>query len=398
MGEPLFRIIFHIDLNAFFASCEMVKRPDLKDKPLVITGEKNSKRGIVTTANYVARKFGIHSAMPLLQAKKKCPQLVVLPANFDLYRQTSQHFIRILKAYTPLVEKASIDEAYLDVTDCFKSIHPVELAQQIQQRIATELQIGCSIGIAPNKFLAKMASDMKKPNGITILRKRDLPNLLWPYPIEEMHGIGKASAPKLKKLGIETIGDLASYEDVNKLEQVFGRHSLKWIDDAKGDDQTPVDPHRYDTLSSIGHSTTFPKDYSFEFEIKNQAKLMCFKTANRLKQHQVFAKTITLQLKYSNFKQVSRSKTVDIPLQTADELYLVIEELFDEHWTGAPVRLIGVSTANFSKTRKVTEQLNLFNYQSFASEETLNQTLYQIKNKYGETIISKGLKKGEKKE
>lgn len=376
----------------------MVKRPDLKDKPLVITGEKNSKRGIVTTANYVARKFGIHSAMPLLQAKKKCPQLVVLPANFDLYRQTSQQFIRILKSYTPLVEKASIDEAYLDVTDCFKSIHPVELAQQIQQRIATELQIGCSIGIAPNKFLAKMASDMKKPNGITILRKRDLPNLLWPYPIEEMHGIGKASAPKLKKLGIETIGDLASYEDVNKLEQLFGRHSLKWIDDAKGDDQTPVDPHRYDTLSSIGHSTTFPKDYSFEFEIKNQAKLMCFKTANRLKQHQVFAKTITLQLKYSNFKQVSRSKTVDIPLQTAEELYLVIEELFDEHWTGAPVRLIGVSTANFSKTRKVTEQLNLFNYQSFASEETLNQTLYQIKNKYGETIISKGLKKGEKKE
>lgn len=397
MGEPIFRIIFHIDLNAFFASCEMVKRPDLKAKPLVITGRKNSKRGIVVTSNYEARKFGVYSAMSLQQALKQCPKLVVLPANYELYRQTSSKFMSILKSYTPLVEKASIDEAYLDVTEFYQQIHPIALAHQIQKQIATELQIGCSIGIAPNKFLAKMASDMKKPNGVTVLRKRDLENLLWHLPIEQMHGIGKASAPKLKHLGIETIGDLAKYQDLGRLEQLFGKHSLKWVENALGDDFTPVNPERYETLSSIGHSTTFATDYSFDLEIKKQAKLMCQKTANRLKQHRVFAKTISLQLKYANFKQISRSHTVEVPLQTTEELYAVIEELFDEHWTGDPVRLVGVSTANFTNTKKVSEQLTLFNYQSFTAEETLNQTVYRIQNKFGENIISKGIKKGEKK-
>ena len=211
LGMPIFRIIFHIDLNAFFASCETTLRPELENLPLAISGEKSSKRGIVTTANYVARQFGVHSAMPLMQAKKKCPSLVVVPANFDLYRKISQQFIELLQTYSDQVEKASIDEAYVDVTHLYHQIHPVKLAQQIQMRIQNELKIGCSIGIAPNKFLAKMASDMKKPNGITVLRKRDLPSVLWPLPIEEMFGVGKASSLILKQLGINTIEDLVHY-------------------------------------------------------------------------------------------------------------------------------------------------------------------------------------------
>lgn len=396
MGEPIFRIIFHIDLNAFFASCEAILHPELNQQPLVITGEKHSKRGIVVTANYEARKYGIHSAMPLMQARKKCPHLVVAPVRFDLYRKISKQFIQILQEYSPLVEKASIDEAYVDVTHYYEILHPLALAQHIQDRIAKELQIGCSIGVAPNKFLAKMASDMKKPNGITVLRKRDLQTMLWPMPIEEMFGIGKASAPKLKQVGIHTIGDLTTIEDQEKFQQLFGKHALKWIEDAKGEDKAMINPHKYEELSSIGHSTTFPKDYSFEMELKQQAKFMCQKTANRLKQHRVYAKTVTLQMKEANFRQISRSKTLTIPVQTVDELYVVIEELFDEHWEGAPLRLIGVSTSNLVKTKKVTEQLNLFNYQNFAEEEKLNQTLQKIKTKHGESIISKGIKKGEK--
>ena len=174
MEKPIFRIIFHIDLNAFFASCEIARRPELKDVPVAITGEKSSKRGIVTTANYVARKYGVSSAMPLVQAKRKCPNLVVIAANFNLYKQVSRQFLDLLHTYTDQVEKASIDEAYLDVTALFQEggVHPVQLALQMQQRIFNELKIGCSVGIGPNKFLAKMASDMKKPNGITVLRKR----------------------------------------------------------------------------------------------------------------------------------------------------------------------------------------------------------------------------------
>ncbi|MBS3199702.1 DNA polymerase IV [Turicibacter bilis] len=396
MGTPIFRIIFHIDLNAFFASCETILRPELQNLPLAITGEKSSKRGIVVTANYVARQYGVHSAMPLMQAKKKCPHLVVASANFDLYRKISQQFIQLLHEYSDQVEKASIDEAYVDVTHLYQEIHPLHLAQQIQQRIFNELKIGCSIGVAPNKFLAKMASDMKKPNGITVLRKRDLPHILWPMPIEEMFGVGKASSPKLKQLGINTIGDLVHYKDVDKIEQLFGHHALKWIENAKGNDQNPINPNKYEVPSSIGHSTTFSKDYCFAEEIKAEAKRMCIKTSNRLKKYGLYAKTISIQLKDTSFKQITRSQTVQIPIQSVNELYPIIEELFDEHWEGQALRLIGVNTTNLVNTNKVTQQLNLFNYQSFASEEKLNQTIQQIKTKHGTHLIQKGIQKGQK--
>lgn len=396
MGTPIFRIIFHIDLNAFFASCETILRPELQNLPLAITGEKSSKRGIVVTANYVARQYGVHSAMPLMQAKKRCPHLVVASANFDLYRKISQQFIQLLHEYSDQVEKASIDEAYVDVTHLYQEIHPLHLAQQIQQRIFNELKIGCSIGIAPNKFLAKMASDMKKPNGITVLRKRDLPHILWPMPIEEMFGVGKASSPKLKQLGINTIGDLVHYKDVDKIEQLFGHHALKWIENAKGNDQNPINPNKYEVPSSIGHSTTFSKDYCFDEEIKAEAKRMCIKTSNRLKKYGLYAKTISIQLKDTSFKQITRSQTVQVPIQSVNELYPIIEELFDEHWEGQALRLIGVNTTNLVNTNKVTQQLNLFNYQSFASEEKLNQTIQQIKTKHGTHLIQKGIQKGQK--
>ena len=396
MGTPIFRIIFHIDLNAFFASCETILRPELQNLPLAITGEKSSKRGIVVTANYVARQYGVHSTMPLMQAKKKCPHLVVASANFDLYRKISQQFIQLLHEYSDQVEKASIDEAYVDVTHLYQEIHPLHLAQQIQQRIFNELKIGCSIGIAPNKFLAKMASDMKKPNGITVLRKRDLPHILWPMPIEEMFGVGKASSPKLKQLGINTIGDLVHYKDVDKIEQLFGHHALKWIENAKGNDQNPINPNKYEVPSSIGHSTTFSKDYCFDEEIKAEAKRMCIKTSNRLKKYGLYAKTISIQLKDTSFKQITRSQTVQVPIQSVNELYPIIEELFDEHWEGQALRLIGVNTTNLVNTNKVTQQLNLFNYQSFASEEKLNQTIQQIKTKHGTHLIQKGIQKGQK--
>ncbi|MGL4335323.1 MAG: DNA polymerase IV [Turicibacter sp.] len=393
MEDPIFRIIFHIDLNAFFAACEMVGRPELIDKPVVITGAKDSKRGIAVTANYVAREFGIHSAMPIHEAKRRCPHVVVLKSNFDLYRAVSSQFIHILQRYSPQIEKASIDEAYLDVTHHFTTTHPLKLAQEIQETIYKELQIGCSIGIAPNKFLAKMASDMKKPNGITVLRKRDVQTVLWPLKIEEMFGVGKASSPKLHQLGIITIGDLAHYQDVKKIEQLFGKSGLRWKACANGDDDALINTERYEHLSSIGHSTTFPKDYVFESEIKKGLMQMCQKTSGRLRDHKVYAKTISLQLKYANFKSITRSQTSSQPIQTVQDLYVVVENLFDEHWNGDPVRLVGVSTSNLSEKSRTTQQLDLFNYQAFTHEEKLNATLLKLKNKHGEAIVNKGIRK-----
>ena len=209
-----------------------------------------------------------------------------------------------------------------------------------------------------------------------------------------MFGIGKASSPKLRQLGIHTIGDLVHFKEVDKIEQLFGRHALKWIEDAKGNDQSPINPNKYEIPSSIGHSTTFPRDYCFDEEIKAEGKRMCIKTSNRLKKYGLYAKTISIQLKDTDFKQVTRSKTLEIPIQEVSDLYSIMEELFEEYWEGHPLRLIGVMTTNLVTTNKVTQQLNLFNYQSFANEEKLNETIQKIKTKHGTNLIQKGMKKG----
>lgn len=388
MEQP-YRIIFHIDLNAFFASCEIVRRPDLVHKPVAVGG---SNRGVVCAANYVARKFGIHSAMPMSQAKRKCRQLVVIPADFALYKWVSKAFFAILQEYADKVERASIDEAYIDMSHHFPGSDPIALARQLQHRVKEELGIGCSIGIAPNKFLAKMASDMEKPNGLTVLRKRDLPTMLWPLDIGNLHGIGKSSAPKLRLLGIQTIGDLANYPEPSKLESLLGSHALKWQRRAQGEDQRPVEQD--DSVSSIGNSTTFATDYVFEEKIKARLSAMCQKTGRRLMSQKKYSKTISVQFKTAGFKNSSKSKTVVVPVQKPEELYRVAEELFDEHWDGEPLRLIGVTAANLTDTKKVVKQLDLFNFKEFAAEEKINQTVREIKKKHG-NVLSKGMTKDE---
>jgi len=388
----LHRIIFHIDLNAFFASCEIVRRPDLLHKPVAVGGREGSQRGVVCAANYEARKFGIHSAMPMALAKRKCRQLVVLPGDFALYKKVSKAFFALLSEYSELVEPASIDEGYVDMSHHFPEHDPIILARQIQKRVRQELGIGCSIGIAPNKFLAKMASDMEKPNGLTVLRKRDLPTMLWPLDIGAMYGVGKSSDPKLRLLGISTIGDLANFEDLKRLEQLLGSHALKWHRRAQGNDDNPVQPDRYESVSSIGNSTTFPKDYVFEEQIKSQLLAMCHKTSGRLRAKALYGKTISVQIKTADFKSSSKSKTVVVPVQKPEELYRLAEGLFDEHWDGEPLRLIGVTASNLTDTKKVTKQLDLFNYQEFAAEENINQIVREITKKHG-NVLMKGMSK-----
>ena len=209
----MMQVIFHIDLNAFYASAEISRNPSLKGKPVVISGK--SKRSIITTASYEARKYGIHSAMPLFQAKQLCKDLIILPADFELYHRLSNEFFTIIASYSEILEVASIDECYLDVTAIIqeKKIHPVVLAKDIQTKVYEQLNLQCSIGISPNKFLAKMASDMKKPMGITVLTRNNLKEVMWPLDIKDMFGIGKKTQPKLRAVGINTIGDLADYKN-----------------------------------------------------------------------------------------------------------------------------------------------------------------------------------------
>ena len=225
------QIIFHIDLNAFFASAEISQNPQLVGKPIVVCRE--SRRSIITTASYEARKYGIHSAMPLFQAKKLCPQLITVPPHFALYKTLSQEFFQIISTFSKKLEVASIDECYVDMTEYIQEHHlqPYQVAQNIQKKVYNTLNLQCSIGIAPNKFLAKMASDMKKPMGITILTKRNFKEKLWHLPVGQMHGIGKKTVPKLEQHGIYTIGDLAKYENYEKIRTVFQNEKRRkpWI-------------------------------------------------------------------------------------------------------------------------------------------------------------------------
>ena len=307
--EKKYRVIFHIDLNAFFASCEMAQDPSLRDKPIGIGGRSN--RGVLTTANYVAREYGVRSAMSVMEAKRLCPNLILLPVNFDLYHDYSEKFFSLLGEYVDEIEKGSIDEGYMDVTDLSDEKHPVELAKEIQTRLQKEHNLPVSIGIAPNMFLAKMASDMKKPLGITILRKRDLAEKLWPLPIEDMHGIGKKTYPNLKLLGIETIGDLVHYQDRRKLELVLGNRTQEFLDLANGIDDRQVDPHRYVDMKSIGNSQTYLEDLREDSDILEKFTSLTRKVVNRLQDDGSVARTITIQIRYNDFTQINRSISLE---------------------------------------------------------------------------------------
>ncbi len=390
--EKKYQIIFHIDLNAFFASCEMAEDESLRDKPLGIGGTTN--RGVLSTANYVARKFGVHSAMSVVEAKRLCPNLIILPGNFDLYHEYSEKFFNLLGEYVTEIEKGSIDEGYIDVTELSDEIHPVDLAEEIQQRLLKEHKLPVSIGIAPNMFLAKMASDIKKPLGITVLRKRDIPKILWPLPIEDMYGIGKKTYPNLKLLGIQTIGDLVHYQNRKKLELVLGGRLDEFIAKANGVDNRVVNPHRYVEMKSIGNSQTYKQDLYEYQDILEKLTALSRKVTTRLQDDNSVSKTISIQVRYNDFTQINRSYTADQYTDNFYEIYQIVERLYDENQSDKPIRLLGVSVSNLIDASKNVRQINIFQVDDITpKEEALAKMLRSINEAYGQKIIKRGAKK-----
>ncbi|MGS0972898.1 MAG: DNA polymerase IV [Candidatus Izemoplasmataceae bacterium] len=392
--EKKYKVIFHVDLNAFFASCEMAQNPALKKIPLGIGGRKD--RGVLTTANYEARKYGVSSAMPVGEARRLCPNLEVLPVNFPLYEQYSNLFFDLLSEYTDTIEKASIDEGYLDMSTPKIDQHPLALAKEIQDRLLKQYDLPVSIGIAPNMFLAKMASDMKKPLGITVLRKRDLDKKLWPLPIEKMHGIGKKTYPDLKLIGINTIGDLATYQDDHKLSLVLGNRMQEMQDKANGIDERVVDPLRYEDYKSIGNSETYALDLQTEEEVFDKLTPLTRKVVNRLVDDHSVAKTISIQVRYHDFSQITRSFTLEQHTDNFYDIFQVVERLYEENTSTKPIRLLGVSVTNLKAVSDHYEQLNLFKVKEIDSpNEKINVMLQEINKVYGKDLIHKGTKKND---
>lgn len=387
-------MIFHLDMNSFYASVEVAHNPSLKGKPVAIAGNPEERRGIIVTSSYEARAKGVKTTMPIWQAKKLCPNLIVLSPNGERYKAASKALFEILFSYTPFVQQVSIDEGYLDLTSYLKEIHPVKLAQLMQERIQMELNLPCSIGIAPNKFLAKMASDMKKPNGITVLRKRDIEKMLWPMPIEKMHGIGRRTVDKWKKYGVNTIGDLAKADRLSLIKK-FGEHALQLKERANGLDDRTVNPHAYGEFKSIGNSTTLRTDTKNVVFLQSTLENLAMRVHERLRSKEVFARGIQITIRYFDWKMVTKSNKLLNPIQTKEEIMKEAFNLFRQIWNKEAVRLLGVSTYDLIEKKYAYKQLDLFTYKEEIRREELNETLQQLRNKFGDDIVKKGWKKQE---
>jgi DNA polymerase-4 len=383
------RVILHVDMNSFYASVEMAYDPSLKGKPLAIAGDPKQRKGIVVTCSYEARKFGVKTTMPIWEAKKLCPELIVKPPNFDRYRAVSKAMFDILRQYTHLVEPVSIDEGYMDITESYEWGTPIEIAEAIQKRLQNELDLPSSIGIAPNKFLAKMASNMKKPMGITVLRKREVPSRLWPLPVEKMHGVGEKTAAKLRTIGIHTIGDLAKSNDI-QLKTLLGIIGVRLKERANGRDDRKVDPESVNERKSIGNSMTLPTDVENEEELSEVIHKLAEKVSSRLKERGLVTTHLSVMIRFQNRHTITRSKKLDSPTDSVEDIQRVSRTLVLEHWNGIPVRLLGITAQDLVEKEEAYKQLDLFTYQKEAEIEPLLETLENLREKFGNQIIQKG--------
>ncbi|MDV6379212.1 DNA polymerase IV [Sporosarcina sp. GW1-11] len=382
------RVIMHLDMNSFFASVEQAANPKLKGIPLAVAGNPKERRGILVTCSYEARAFGVYTTMTVGEAKRLCPQLTIVPPRHELYRQMSDAVFEILRSYTEWVEPV-FDEAYIDTTEIGGLTRAYELAEEIQQRILQELDLPCSIGIAPNKFLAKTASDMKKPMGITILRKRQVAHVLWPLPVIDMHGIGKRTEEKLHSAGIRTIGELAVAEKI-KLEGLLGKNGLRLQQRANGIDQRPVDPESAEERKSIGSSTTLPVDLTELDECIPIFQRLANKVATRLATKSLAGITISIQIRYADWQNTTRSRTVHQAVYLAEDITSIALELFERHWNNEPIRLLGVTVSNVLERHEMVEQLTFDNFEQQEKEHQVDQLVSNLTKRFGDGVIKKG--------
>ncbi|CAM3797799.1 DNA polymerase IV [Mesobacillus zeae] len=391
------RVILHVDMNSFYASVEMAYDSSLKGKPLAIAGNPEERKGIIVTCSYEARKYGVKTTMPLWEARKLCPELIIKRPNFDRYRAASAAMFDILREYSILVEPVSIDEGYVDITECGELGSPAEIAGSMQKQVLYQLDLPCSIGIAPNKFLAKMASDMKKPMGITILRKRDVPTVLWPLPVEEMHGVGAKTAEKLQTISIATIEDLAKANEI-QIKKLLGINGLKLKERANGEDRRKVDPHSIYDFKSIGNSTTLPRDVSNQHELFTVLEKLSGQVEARMKRKQVVASSIAITIRYKDRKTITRNRKLINPAGRKEDILLEAKQLFLKNWNGNSVRLLGITATGLVEADSAIKQLDLFTYEKDARKEPLFDTMSKLRDKYGKGIIDSAGKALNKRE
>ena len=375
------KIILHIDLNTFFVRREELVNPTLIGKPVIIG--HSGRGGIVSTCSYEARKYGVHSGQPTFKALELCPNAIVIPGHYELYSRKSKEFFNFVKQYSPIIEKASIDECYVDMTKQLSNVKDVvKYLEDFQNKLLQTIGLKCSIGVAPTKFLAKMASDMKKPMGITIIRRKDVRKILDPLPISSFYGIGKKTAPRLEAIGIKTIGDLAKLvnEDNLEVKNAFGKfyYVIKdWIN-GYGSDEVDVEP--WDP-KSIGHSTTFIRDSSDFEEIKGYLRDLSKEVSNEAKQKDKIGSNVQLVLKTSHFKMINRSVKLNKPTNDFETIFNEASILLEKNLNGQEIRLCGVTLQNLIYASDYVEQLSIFDNFDESDEKNATRDLIRELNR-----------------
>ncbi len=382
------RRIIHVDMNAFFASCHQAREPGLRGRPVLVAGDPGERRGIILTASYEARASGVKTAMPVWQARKLCPEGLFIRPDHRLYLDYSRRILDILLRYTPLVEPYSIDEAWLDVTGCGRLFGPAEeIALDLQRRLGDELELPCSVGISSNKFLAKMASERQKPRGFTVLYPEQVPAVLWPLPVGEMVGVGRKTIPVLQEMGVATIGQLAAMP-VRLLSGRFGVMGEILHQLARGHDESPVDPSALDSVKSVGHSVTLPRDISDPAEVDTVLLDLCDKVARRLRRSGCLARTVSLTVRDHNFVNMTRARTLGEPTGLTEVIYHTAREIHRhsfEPWR--KIRLLGVTVSNLTEAG-VGHQLSLFGADSERLER-LTRTVDRLKDRFGDDSLQR---------
>ncbi len=377
------RTIMHVDMDAFFAAVEVLDHPEYAGKPVIVGGHKDSPRGVVSTASYEARKFGVHSAMPISKAAILCPQGIFLPGRMGRYQELSRQIQAIFPEFSPLIEPLSIDEAFLDMSGC-EHFYPSlqEMGQRLKARIREQTGLTASVGIAPNKFLAKLASDWRKPDGLLVLEPENVQDFLMNLPVGRLWGVGKKSEAILHRLHLYQIKDILP-------------HSLTWLQEnlgsalgsqvyylSRGIDERPVVPET--EAQSIGHEITFSEDHDNPSFLRQQLAQMTEKVGWRLREKKFYAKTVSIKVRFHDFRTITRSHTLNYSFNDDDTIFSEALHLLEQIKL-QPVRLLGVTVSNFQGGT----QLSLFSTDDQSSSQ-VTELMDTINRKYSPGAITKG--------
>jgi DNA polymerase-4 len=406
------REILHLDMDAFYASVEVLDDTSLRGKPVIVGG--GMKRGVVAAASYEARKFGVHSSIPMAKARRLCAHGVFLPVRMERYKEVSDRVFGIFRRYTPLVEPVSLDEAFLDITASVRLFGPPEeIARKIRAEVRAETGLTVSAGVASSKFVAKIASDMNKPDGLTVVPRGKEQEFLGSLRVGRLGGVGEATRSALAEMGVQTIGDLAAVPE-EAVVRKLGKHGAHLHRLAHGIDDREVEPER--EIKSMGREETFEEDLLEIFALRRELLDIATRTAARLRNHRLKGRTVTLKVKYSDFRLVTREVTLPLGIDDGGEIFRQALTLLEKTEAGKkPVRLLGIYLSNFGgEPGRDTGfgQIPLFGHRPQpggssprsrglrdpARTEKLNEAVDRIRGKYGEKGIRPGTLAGEEKE